>query len=230
MTLVAPFDGVVFTVYPQVGSQVSASTRIVYIADTTNLIVTAQTTETDIAKLSVGLEVRVYFDAYPGRTFKGTVKTLPARGTESGGITVYTIEIALAAEDATILPGTLADVRVYTGEQTEALLVPLAAVWYLSSNEMVVTAKDASGQLHVVPVTIGANDGIMAEVKSGLLEGDQVILPLVAPVTPTTAPQGQQGQQFNQPFGQPGGQIIIQPGGQGGQIIVPGGQPGQGGR
>jgi multidrug efflux pump subunit AcrA (membrane-fusion protein) len=231
MTLTAPFEGVVLTLYTTVGAQVGASTRILYIADTRNLIVSAQTTETDIAKLSVGQKVGVFFDGYPNHTFQGAVTMLPARGAESGGITVYTVEMSLDAQGANILPGTLADVRIYTGEETEALLVPLAAVWYLSSNQMVVTVKDASGQPRVAPVTIGANDGIMAEVKSGLLEGDQVILPLVAPVTPTSAPQNQQQmrEQMIQQF-QPGGQIIIQPGqgGQGGQIIVPGGQGGQG--
>jgi RND family efflux transporter MFP subunit len=183
-TLRAPFGGVVLAMYVQEGYWVQPSDSILFLADPRELRVIAQVTEIDVPKLAVGQEVRITFDAYPGQLYRGEVLSLPMRGQGQGGLSYYQIETSLQAEGADIRLGMLANVRVVIGEQHDVLTVPAAALVYRTSEEIVVMVRGADGRAREQQVQIGLNDGILAEVLSGLSEGQTVLVPLVPPSEP----------------------------------------------
>lgn len=183
-TLKAPFAGVVFSVFVKVDDQVLPTTNVLYLADPKELRVQAQATEMDIPRLNVGQAVRITFDAYPGRVFSGELLSLPIRGREAGGMSTYPIETSLSHEAADIRPGTLANVRVVIGEKHDVLMVPVAAIQYRLPDQTFVTIRTPDGATHEQEVEVGLNDGIMAEVQSGLSEGQTVVVPLVPPLDP----------------------------------------------
>ena len=183
-TLTAPFDGVVFAVFVGVDDELQPGQNVVYLADPSDLRVQAQATEMDVTRLTVGQAVRVTFDAYPGKLFSGQVLSLPVRGREAGGMSVYQIETSLAQGEADVRPGMLANVRVVVGEVKDVLTIPSAALQYRPDGTTYVTVRTAEGQAREQAVSIGLNDGIVAEVRQGLSEGDTVLIPLVPPTEP----------------------------------------------
>jgi multidrug efflux pump subunit AcrA (membrane-fusion protein) len=113
------------------------------------------------------------------------VLSMPLRGSESGGMSVYQIETTLEQEGSEIRSGMLANVRFVVGEKHDVLTIPAAAVQYRPNNETYVYLRTGDGKTQEQTVEIGLNDGIMAEVLSGLSEGQTVLVPLVAPMDPS---------------------------------------------
>ncbi len=183
-TLRAPFEGVVLAVYVQEDYRVQPSDPILFLADPRELRVMAQVTEIDVPKLAVGQEVRITFDAYPGQLYRGEVLSLPMRGQGQGGLSYYQVETSLQAEGAEIRLGMLANARVVIGERQGVLTIPAAALVYRTPEEVVVMVRGADGRAREQQVEIGLNDGILAEVLSGLSEGQTVLVPLVPPGEP----------------------------------------------
>jgi len=173
--------------------QVSPSSEVIYLADPTELRVRAQATEMDVTRLEKGLPVRLTFDAYPGQLFSGTVIAMPVQGKQSGGMSVYEIETSLDKGDTDLRAGMLANVRFVVGEKQDVLTIPTAAVQYRANNETYVSVRGPDGKAHEQAVEIGLNDGIVAEVLSGLDEGQTVLVPLVAPMDPRNMMYGPAG-------------------------------------
>jgi macrolide-specific efflux system membrane fusion protein len=78
----------------------------------------------------------------------------------------------------------LANARAVIGERQDVLTVPAAALVYRTPEEVVVMVRGADGRAREQQVAIGLNDGILAEVLSGLSEGQTVLVPLVPPGEP----------------------------------------------
>lgn len=183
-TMTAPFAGVVWTVFVAPDDWVAPGDQVVYLADPDELRVRAQATEMDVTRLAVGQKVRLTFDAHPGKLFAGEVLSMPLRGKESAGLSVYEIETSLEQEGSDIRSGMLANVRFVVGEKPDVLTIPAAAVQYRGNNETFVALRGPDGKTRQQTVEIGLNDGIMAEVLSGLSEGQTVLVPLVPPMQP----------------------------------------------
>ena len=180
-TLRAPFDGAVIAVHVQPGSSVQPSDAVLFLADPRDLRIQAQVSEVDIPRLMVGQAVRITFDAYPGQIYGGEVLSLPPGGSPQGGLSFYAVETSLHAAGSDLRLGMMGNVRVVIGERQGVLTVPAAALVYRTPEEIVVKVRDASGGTREQQVEIGLNDGILAEVLSGLSEGQTVLVPLVPP-------------------------------------------------
>ena len=80
-TLLAPYAGVVAKRNAEPGSLVQIGQNLMSVVPETNVWVTANLKETQLAKVEVGDEAEFSVDAYPGRTFRGKVESLsPATG------------------------------------------------------------------------------------------------------------------------------------------------------
>ena len=69
----APFDGELGVRKVELGQYLSAGTQIVSLTDLSKLFLNFTATEKARALLDVGQTVRIAVDAYPGRTFEGTI-------------------------------------------------------------------------------------------------------------------------------------------------------------
>ncbi len=75
--ILAPVSGVVTERSAEVGAHVSAGQQLLIIVQTSDLWVTADFKETQLAHMHPGQSVRIYVDAL-SRTFAGTVQSMPA--------------------------------------------------------------------------------------------------------------------------------------------------------
>ena len=183
-TLTAPFEGVVFDLFVQVDEWVEPSDDVAHLADPRELLVKANVTEMDIARLQVGQPVRVTLDAKPGQVFSGTVTTLPPRGKAENGLTTYAIETTFETTASDVRTGSLANLRVVVGVKADVLLIPAAALRYREQGKPYVVVKAPDGKTDEAPIQVGINDGILVEVLSGLQEGQTVLVPIFAPTGP----------------------------------------------
>ena len=180
--MVAPFDGVVLDITTEVGEWISPSPPGVFIPpvldliDPNDLYVKAPIDEADVARVRTGLPVRITLDAFRGRSFSG-VLTYVASYVETAQEQNRTLPVE-AVFDSTLLPenllpGLSADVEVILDAREGVLRIPSYA---LLEGDRALVVRD--GALVSAPVEVGLRNWEMAEILSGLEEGDPVVVSL----------------------------------------------------
>ena len=74
----APFDGMVYSLPVKQGAFVQAGELLLQEADLSRVLVRAFVDEPDVGRLQTGQKVEITWDALPGRTWTGTVSTVPS--------------------------------------------------------------------------------------------------------------------------------------------------------
>lgn len=171
--IVAPFDGVVSAVNFSVGDSAGTTTAVV-VVDLSVLQVRVNIAEIDIAKIRVGQTAQVTLDALLGRTYNATISAIGPVATITQGVVNYPVIAIVDNTDGAIKPGMTANLSITVDRRDNVLLVPARAVRSQGNQRIVnVLYKE---QTIATPVTIGLTNDQFAEVVSGLLEGDQVII------------------------------------------------------
>ena len=178
----APFDGVVAELRTEVGEWIGPSPPgvpmppVLDLIETSAIYVSAPLDEVDIAKVRAGLPVRVTLDAFPGRSFPGTVRRVApyVLDLEAQNRT-FEIEVELddPPEARRLPPGASADVEVVLDAREGALRVPSYAV---GDGSKVLVVRD--GTLREQPVKTGLRNWEFAEVTEGLAPGEAVVVSL----------------------------------------------------
>ena len=178
----APFDGVVADVTTEVGEWITPSPPgipippVLVLLDDRSIYVSVPMDEVDIGRVRVGQPVRVTMDAYPGRSYSGTV-TRVAPFVQDVEEQNRTFEIEVEFADAefgrTVRPGTSADVEVVPASAENALRIPSDAV--LEGERVLVVVGD---RLVARPIRTGLRNWQYVEVLEGLEAGDAVVVSL----------------------------------------------------
>jgi HlyD family secretion protein len=75
--ITAPIDGVIIARFVQPGETVDVGTHLVTIADLKRVRIEAEVDEFDIGGISLGADVRVSAEGFPGLTWRGRVEEIP---------------------------------------------------------------------------------------------------------------------------------------------------------
>ncbi len=131
----APAAGTVITRPVSLGQVIASSinspsggTVLMQLADLGAVYDSTLVNESDIGKVKAGQEVRVTVDAYPGRTFRGTVQKVEPQATVQQSVTFFPVLVRLDNPDRALMPGMNTDVSVLVSEHDNVLAVPLDAV------------------------------------------------------------------------------------------------------
>lgn len=107
----APFAGVVYEIYPAIDEFSAPGQTVVVLADDSSWVIeTNDLTELAVVDVSVGQEVKVSFDALPGKTFTGTVDEISRVATQYLGDVTYTVRVLLPEVDERLRWGMTASV------------------------------------------------------------------------------------------------------------------------
>lgn len=171
-TIRAPWPGIVVSRTLDPGAYVTPSggTPILSIADLNNVAVLVNVTEADMGALRRGMLAEIGVDAFPSRTFRGTVTRI-AGGVDPDTRTVQ-VEIDLENGDHALRPGMYARVRL-TGAVHRAFVVPLSALSTGGDQQFVWVVAD--GKASRRSVMIGATTASMVEITGGV-RPDEVIV------------------------------------------------------
>jgi RND family efflux transporter MFP subunit len=173
----APFDGVVTARNVDTGQLIAqgATVELFHMQALSTLRVYTNLPQVYSAMVKRGTKIPLTFPEYPGKTFTGTlVRTADAIDPASRTLLV---EVDVDNRDGKLLPGSLAQVHFKTPQSLSTFIVPTAALIFRREGLQigtVVNSKDGT-VAHLVPITIGQDDGATAQVISGLTADDQII-------------------------------------------------------
>ncbi len=171
-TIEAPIAGVVTALTAQVGSLAGPGTPLLAIVNPDLIKVEFNLTERLIDKVAPGDEVVVRFLSLPGREFSGVVTAVsPAADPRTG---LFLVEATLENEEGHLKPGLFAEVELVEAASEGNLVIPRGAVLREGDQHYVYIVEE--GLARKKGVTLGLTNGEVAEVLSGLAEGDLVVV------------------------------------------------------
>lgn len=128
----SPIAGVVINRAVDVGQTVAASlntpTLFTIADDLSSMQVQASIDEADIGQVKIGQSTRFTVDAYPDRSFKGSVTQIRLMPTTVQNVVSYTVVIDVGNPDLVLMPGMTANITIEISQATKVLKVPLAAL------------------------------------------------------------------------------------------------------
>jgi HlyD family secretion protein len=134
-TVRAPISGTVIAKPVAVGqvissatTSVSGGTSLLSMADLRQIRIRALVNETDIGNVRPGEEATVVVDAYPDRTFRGSVEKIEPQAVVEQSVTEFPVLITLPNEGGLLMPGMNGNVTILVEQQNDVLAVPVDAV------------------------------------------------------------------------------------------------------
>ena len=131
-TISAPVDGIVIDRRVNLGqtvvSSMSVSSLFLVAKDLSHMRIWAAVNEADVGQIREGQGVAFTVDAFPGRTFRGTVRRVRLNATITSNVVTYVVEIDCDNPDGTLLPYLTANVEFETATARGALVVPSRAL------------------------------------------------------------------------------------------------------
>jgi HlyD family secretion protein len=136
----APSAGVVLARNVEVGQTVTSGlqtpTLFVIARDLQQMQVQASVDEADIGRVAAGQPVTFTVDAHGARRFDGRVAQVRLQPVVAQNVVSYTTMIDVANPDLALKPGMTATVRIETGRADGTLRVPMAAVRFRPSADV----------------------------------------------------------------------------------------------
>lgn len=172
VALVAPLGGVVVDLHAVVGETVETGSIVFTVADTRNLWAVASAPEVSIREVRDGASATLRVEAFPGVSFPGEVTLLAPTLDE----VTRTLDVRVELQpDPTmrLRPGMFGWIAL--GDANTSLVVPESALARLDGADVVFIPGDGEGEFRVLPVALGRRTSGLAEVASGLAEGDSVV-------------------------------------------------------
>jgi HlyD family secretion protein len=109
-------------------STAGGGTTIVRMADLTKVRARALVNETDIGGVMPGQEAAVIVDAFPDRTFRGTVEKIEPQAVVQQNVTMFPVLVSLENRDGLLMPGMNGEVSIVAERRENVVAVPNEAI------------------------------------------------------------------------------------------------------
>jgi HlyD family secretion protein len=173
-------DGIISVINAAADSAVPADSALLTMYVGSNMEMVISVDELDIINVSVGQAASVIMDALPDASYDATVAYVSQIGTASSGITCYAVTLAVTG-DSKVKLGMNGTATIHIGEQSNVLLIPLAAVQddkegsYVWKYDAAHVATDEEPGVKTY-ITTGLSNTDYAAVTRGLQLGDSVLV------------------------------------------------------
>ncbi|TKH41310.1 efflux RND transporter periplasmic adaptor subunit [Paenibacillus terrae] len=195
LQVTAPWDGVILKVNGDVGTSPTAPFIVMNNSDSNNLKIGAKISQNDIVKVKKGLSAVLSTNAYPGESFPGKVQFVSPEASTDEGMTTYLMELSVHDPKGKLKTGMVMNVSVILGVHKNVLFVPAIALRSEGGQDGVYFAANPAnpGARTFKPVELGFYTPDRVELKSGVKEGDTLIVPAPEPPPDPSAMGGMQG-------------------------------------
>ena len=194
--VVSPMDGIVLQRKVEKGQTVIASmtTPVLFVMaqDLTKMKAVVSIDEADIAEVHEGQKTDFSVDAYPDRTFSGTLTQLRLNSETTNGVVTYDAIIEIANPKLLLRPGMTVSAHIVTEILENVLTVPNAALRFTppkdgkpdDDKEKNSSAKESSKSVWVlrdntatkIPVIVGKSDGTDTQISSNQLKSNDLVI------------------------------------------------------
>lgn len=176
-TVTAPIDGIVGTVSTREGETVAAgfnAPTFVTVVDVTRLQVDAFVDEVDIGKVKVGQTATFTVDAFPGRTFEGSVVAIYPTAILLDNVVYYDVVVDIRGlEPGVLRPEMTTSVNIKIETHPQAIAIKSQAIRRNAGKTLV----QVKGEAEPREVRTGLEDEEHTEILEGLKEGELVSIP-----------------------------------------------------
>jgi RND family efflux transporter MFP subunit len=193
--LTAPIDATVTAVNGKVGDQASggssaagSTNSFITLDDLTGLQVKAGFSEADAAKVKVGQDATLTFDALTSVTLSGKVVSVDATQTVVQNVVTYSVYISLDSVPAGLKPGMTASAAVVVDKRENVLLLPSSAVRGTGTTAQVTVKTGATEASRTVQIGLRGDQSV--EIVSGLNLGDVVVTRTASTTATGATPRG----------------------------------------
>lgn len=177
------------------GRQVRLNELLIVLPDVNEMVASVKINETMMPMIKLGQVANVTSDFRPGKIMEGRVAQIGVMAEDGGwfnpDVREYAVRIDLPPGiDDTLKPAMRCSARIMVGQLDDVIAVPLQAV-ITEGRSRYVYIPASGGKVQRRMVTIGQNNESMVEIKSGLEEGDRVLLRRPRPgelLNPSDAP------------------------------------------
>ncbi len=180
--IVAPADGTVLDIPVNEGQVVTAAASVnsgsvlMTFADLTRLLIDAHVNQMDISKVVAAQKVLVSMQGDDAEPVHANVEFIAPLATVKNNIKGFQVQALITDNNGRLKPGMSVSMTLPVGAVRRAVSVPVAAVFH-EDGEHVVYVRTGNGK---VPdrrkVSVGLSDLSYAEIKSGLSEGEEILL------------------------------------------------------
>ncbi len=175
--LKSPTDGIVTDIASDVGETAGLSQPFITV-DSKYLYIKALVSEADIAKIKVGQDVDLTFDAFGSdQAFKGNVYEVDPSETIVQGVVYYVVKVQFDANNQAVKPGMTANLTIHSQSKSNILEVPARAIQYDGNQAYVQVLKTTDNKQEVEQrdIQVGLQGDENVEVVSGLENGEDVV-------------------------------------------------------
>ena len=180
----APMAGTIVASPVKEGQTLNAAQTaptIVTIADLSTMTVRAEVSEADVGRLKAGMEAYFTLLGQPGKRFNGKLRQIEPTPTVENNVVLYNALFDVPNPEGELMTSMSAQVFFVQAAARDVLVVPAGAISMKRPEgggkpTAEVTLVTASGAREARPVETGIRNRVSVEVKSGLTEGDQVVV------------------------------------------------------
>ena len=130
--------------------------------------------EAEYSKVKKGNEVEISVDAFPGKSFKGTINRIYP--TINQLTHTFNVEVIVPNKDYVLRPGMFARVTVRFGANNNVVIPDTAVIKQTGSGERFVYVLNADGTVTYQNVKLGVRNGSEYEVLEGVEDGAKVVV------------------------------------------------------
>jgi len=174
ITLESPMAGLIIERHATRGENVSPDDTLFVVADLSRVWVMGRVYEQQVAQVSGGMTASLRLNAYPGRTWKGTVDFVGAVLDEE--TRTLPVRVELNNPDGLLRPGLFGSLRLMPGQkQGSTILIPLEAVQTINQQAMIFVPGEEEGEFEAKLITPGREGSHQVEVLGGLQLGQRFV-------------------------------------------------------
>ena len=186
-TVKSPGSGIVYYGNPdqnwmrdqiKVGNHLSSGHTLFTLPDLREMQVLIQIHEADIARVKVGMPASVSVETNKGEVFDGEVTDIATVATAQSWTDdsnkTFRVELTMQKSETELRAGVTSKVEIHVAEFEDVLQVPIHAVFPEGGSHFCFVYAD--GKIKKTSVEVGRNNSHRVEVKSGVAEGDRVLL------------------------------------------------------
>ena len=171
----APYDGIVLTSTYKEGEYAGPGVPVISIISS-DFIIKADINETDVVNLQIGQDVDIRLDAYFEDKLNGKITEISPISSNIGGVVSFELTVKPETVNGPkLLYGLSASLDITTSSVENILYVPIQSV-FEEDGKSYVSVPSEDGIINKIEVTTGIFNYDFIEIKSGLNEGDIILI------------------------------------------------------
>ncbi|HVX57665.1 MAG TPA: efflux RND transporter periplasmic adaptor subunit, partial [Candidatus Saccharimonadales bacterium] len=174
-TIRAPIGGTVYQFDLKKGAFLQTGALVALIGNLDEMRVRVYVDEPDLGRVALNMPVAITWQARPGQEWHGHVTQTPTEVTALQSRQVGVVTCVIENPNHDLLPGTNIDANIISKVVQNVLSIPKQALQTTASGAGV--WKLDGNTIHWQAVTAGVSNIADVEIKSGLAQGDRVVLP-----------------------------------------------------